>query len=182
VGYTQPPIQWVPVSLSLGISTQDLKLTTHLHLVPRSRMSGTIPPLSYTSSLCGTFYKPETTLSTEHCMRIADTVKCPSLLSTKYPCIDKTCIIWIDVIFTESHSLLTWHTVTGQDLMYPNPWTSSVQQLQSRVRAQLISTSTASSTSSSKSLSLDPGSGAEMPESPRQGALSNVQNPRLTTG
>ncbi|XP_021939313.1 small G protein signaling modulator 2-like isoform X3 [Zootermopsis nevadensis] len=72
--------------------------------------------------------------------------------------------------------------LTGQDLMYPSPLTSSVQQLQSKVRAQLISTSTASSTSSSKSLSLDPGSGAEMPESPRQGALSSGQNPKLTTG
>lgn len=66
--------------------------------------------------------------------------------------------------------------------MNPSPWTGSVQQLQSRVRAQLISTSTASSTSSSKSLSLDPGSGAEMPESPRQGAISSGPTPKLSTG
>jgi hypothetical protein len=29
----QPPIQWVPGAFSLGV-----KLTTHLHLLPRSRM------------------------------------------------------------------------------------------------------------------------------------------------
>ncbi|XP_023715456.1 small G protein signaling modulator 2 isoform X2 [Cryptotermes secundus] len=72
--------------------------------------------------------------------------------------------------------------LAGQDLMDPSPWTGSIQHLQSRVRAQLISTSTASSTSSSKSLSLDPGSGAEMPESPRQGVISNGPTPKLTTG
>lgn len=69
-----------------------------------------------------------------------------------------------------------------QDLMDPSPWTGSIQQLQSRVRAQLISTSTASSTSSSKSLSLDPGSGAEMPDSPRAGVMSSGPTPKLTTG
>jgi hypothetical protein len=37
---TQPPIQWVPGILSLCVT-----LTTHPHLVPRSRMS-----MSYTSS------------------------------------------------------------------------------------------------------------------------------------
>jgi hypothetical protein len=40
LGPTQPPIQWVPGALSRGV-----KLTTHLHLVPRSRMRGAIPPL-----------------------------------------------------------------------------------------------------------------------------------------
>ena len=77
------------------------------------------------------------------------------------------------------------NTVTGQDLMDPGPWAAGVQQLQSRVRAQLISTSTASSTSSSKSLSLDPSSGPEMPDSPRQGATvpgAPSQAPKLTTG
>jgi hypothetical protein len=34
------PIQWV-----LGIVSLGVKLTTHLHLVPRSRMRGVIPPL-----------------------------------------------------------------------------------------------------------------------------------------
>jgi hypothetical protein len=46
VGPTQPPIQWVRGSLSLGQSGRGVKLTTHLHLVPRSRMRGSIPPLS----------------------------------------------------------------------------------------------------------------------------------------
>jgi hypothetical protein len=37
---TQPPIQWIPGALSLGV-----KLTTHLHIVPRSRTRGAIPSL-----------------------------------------------------------------------------------------------------------------------------------------
>jgi len=39
LGPTQPPIQWVPGA------GRGVKLTTHLHLVPRSRMRGAIPPL-----------------------------------------------------------------------------------------------------------------------------------------
>jgi hypothetical protein len=39
-GPTQPLIQWVQGALSLGV-----KLTTHLHLVPRSRMRGVIHSL-----------------------------------------------------------------------------------------------------------------------------------------
>jgi hypothetical protein len=45
MGPNQPPIQWVPGALSLGQNGQGVKLTTHLHLVPRSRMCGAIPPL-----------------------------------------------------------------------------------------------------------------------------------------
>ncbi|XP_069683342.1 small G protein signaling modulator 2-like isoform X2 [Periplaneta americana] len=67
--------------------------------------------------------------------------------------------------------------LAGQELMDPSQWTTGAQQLQSRVRAQLISTSTASSTSSSKSLSLDPSSGPELPESPKPVVVS-----KLTTG
>jgi hypothetical protein len=37
LGPTQPPTQWVPGSLSLGVKWPGLKLTTHLHLVPRSK-------------------------------------------------------------------------------------------------------------------------------------------------
>jgi hypothetical protein len=33
--FHQPPIQWVSGDLSLGWSGRDVKLTTHLHLVPR---------------------------------------------------------------------------------------------------------------------------------------------------
>jgi hypothetical protein len=40
LGSSQPPIQWVLGALSLSV-----KLTTHLYLVPRLRMSGAIPPL-----------------------------------------------------------------------------------------------------------------------------------------
>jgi hypothetical protein len=40
-----PPIQWVPGSLSLGVKRPDLKLTKHLHLVLRLIMRGATPPL-----------------------------------------------------------------------------------------------------------------------------------------
>jgi hypothetical protein len=43
-GPTQSPIQWVPGALSLRIKRPGIKLTTHLHLVLRSRIRGTIPP------------------------------------------------------------------------------------------------------------------------------------------
>jgi hypothetical protein len=42
LGPIQPPIQWAPGALSSG---RGVKQTTHLHLVPRSRMSGATPPL-----------------------------------------------------------------------------------------------------------------------------------------
>jgi hypothetical protein len=45
VGPTQLLVQWVPGALSLGVKRPGVKLTTQLHLVPRSRMSGAIPPL-----------------------------------------------------------------------------------------------------------------------------------------
>jgi hypothetical protein len=46
LGHTQPPIQCVLGSLTPGEeSDRGVKLTTHLHLVPRSRMRGAIPPL-----------------------------------------------------------------------------------------------------------------------------------------
>jgi hypothetical protein len=37
LGPTQPSIWWVPGAFSLGVKW-GMKLTTHLHLVPRSRM------------------------------------------------------------------------------------------------------------------------------------------------
>jgi hypothetical protein len=46
LGPTQPPVQWVPGVLSPGVKRgRGVTLTTHPHLVPRSRMSR-----SYTSS------------------------------------------------------------------------------------------------------------------------------------
>jgi hypothetical protein len=36
LGPTQPPIQWVPGGLFLGVKRPDVR-TTHLHLVPRSK-------------------------------------------------------------------------------------------------------------------------------------------------
>jgi hypothetical protein len=50
LGPTQPPIHWVLDALPLGWSGQGMKLTTHLHLVPRLRMCEAIPPLYHTSS------------------------------------------------------------------------------------------------------------------------------------
>jgi hypothetical protein len=35
---TQPPIQWVSGTVSPGISGKGVKLTTHLHLMPKLRM------------------------------------------------------------------------------------------------------------------------------------------------
>jgi hypothetical protein len=43
---TQPPIQWVSGTLSLGVKRPRCEGTTHLHLVPRLRMHGAIPPLA----------------------------------------------------------------------------------------------------------------------------------------
>jgi len=40
-----PPIQWVPGALTPGVKRPGMKLTTHLHLVPRLRMRGAIPHL-----------------------------------------------------------------------------------------------------------------------------------------
>jgi hypothetical protein len=37
-GPTWPPIQWVPGALSVGLNGRGVKLTTHLHLVPRSNL------------------------------------------------------------------------------------------------------------------------------------------------
>jgi hypothetical protein len=44
LGSTQPPNQWVPGVLSMGV-----KVAIHLHLVPRLRYQGAVPPLWYTS-------------------------------------------------------------------------------------------------------------------------------------
>jgi len=45
LGPTQPPIQWVPGALSLGVKWPGREAITHLHLMPRSRMRGAIPQL-----------------------------------------------------------------------------------------------------------------------------------------
>jgi hypothetical protein len=50
LGPTQPPIQWATVTFLRGQSSRDVKVTTHLHLVPRLRMHGAIPALLHMSS------------------------------------------------------------------------------------------------------------------------------------
>jgi hypothetical protein len=50
LGHTQPPIQWVPGALSMGVKRPGLELTTHLHLVPRLRMCEAMSPLPNTPS------------------------------------------------------------------------------------------------------------------------------------
>jgi len=52
LGPTQPSIQEVRGTLSSEVE-RTVKLTTHLHLMPRLRMCGAIYPLTYTSSWCG---------------------------------------------------------------------------------------------------------------------------------
>jgi len=47
---TQPPIQWVPAVLSLGVSRHGVKLITDLYFMLRLRICGAIPPLPNTSS------------------------------------------------------------------------------------------------------------------------------------
>jgi len=46
LGPTHLLIHWTPGALSLGVNDRIVKLTTHLHLVPRWRICGSIPPLS----------------------------------------------------------------------------------------------------------------------------------------
>jgi hypothetical protein len=79
LGPTQPPIQWVPGALPCG---RGVKLPTHLHLVPRSRMRGAIPPLpqyafmvwclvkhkdNFTFTFTFTFYNSSFTLAASNC-------------------------------------------------------------------------------------------------------------------
>ena len=47
LGPTQPPIKWVTVFFPVDKVAKEWKLTTHLHLVLRFRMSGAIPLLPY---------------------------------------------------------------------------------------------------------------------------------------
>ena len=42
----KPIIQWVMGALALRLSSQDVRVATHLHLVPRLRISGGIPPFT----------------------------------------------------------------------------------------------------------------------------------------
>jgi hypothetical protein len=50
LGPTQPPVQWIPGVLSLGIKRQERE-AYHSPLAPTSRMRGTIPLLPNTSPL-----------------------------------------------------------------------------------------------------------------------------------
>jgi hypothetical protein len=55
----QPPIKCVPGALSPGLEQLGHELTTHLYLVPRLIMHGTIPPLPQMSS-CYDVYAKDT--------------------------------------------------------------------------------------------------------------------------
>ena len=59
---TDTSIQWVPWFLSFGVMWQNMRLTTHLHLVLRLRMSEAIPPLLYAFMVCigKTLHLPKT--------------------------------------------------------------------------------------------------------------------------
>jgi hypothetical protein len=45
LGPIHPPVQWVPRALSLGLKRPEREADHSIHLVPSSRMRGTIPPL-----------------------------------------------------------------------------------------------------------------------------------------
>jgi len=52
MGPTQPPVQWVPGVLSPGVKRgRRVTLTTHPHLVPRSRISRSYTPLPPSTSM-----------------------------------------------------------------------------------------------------------------------------------
>jgi len=53
LGPTQPPIHWIPWTLSSGVKRPGPE-ADHFYLVPSLRMCGAIPPLSHMSSQCGT--------------------------------------------------------------------------------------------------------------------------------
>jgi hypothetical protein len=55
LGPTQPPLQWVPGVLSPRMKRPGREADTHLQLVPRSRIRGSIHPLPHTFSLRGSF-------------------------------------------------------------------------------------------------------------------------------
>jgi hypothetical protein len=50
LGPTQYPIQWLMGVLSLKVGQQGMKLTTHIHLVPKSRIGGDKSHLPYMPS------------------------------------------------------------------------------------------------------------------------------------
>jgi hypothetical protein len=65
LGTTQPPVQWIPGCLSPGLRRgRGVMLTTHPHLVPRSRMSKryTRLPLSAFMACGGTALSSDMTI------------------------------------------------------------------------------------------------------------------------
>jgi len=68
LGPTQPSIQFVRRLFPTGVKAAGgVKLTTHLHLVPRLRMRGYIHPLPHTSSWGGAYLRTRITLPL-HCL------------------------------------------------------------------------------------------------------------------
>jgi hypothetical protein len=58
-----PPVQWLPGTLSPGSkASRSVQLTTHLHLVPRLRMSKAVSPLPCKFLLYGASTSTRTTL------------------------------------------------------------------------------------------------------------------------
>jgi hypothetical protein len=50
LGLTKPPVKWVLGTFSLEVKRLGRGVTSHLHLVARSKKPGAIPPLPNTSS------------------------------------------------------------------------------------------------------------------------------------
>jgi len=75
---TKPPIQRIPEALSPGV-----KLTTHLHLVPRLKTRGAVPHSPNMSSWCGAQWNTRTPLSShERSMYRPRNVHLPSVSFT----------------------------------------------------------------------------------------------------
>jgi hypothetical protein len=63
MGPTEPPIQCVLGAFTSGQGMWVLKLTTHLHLMPRQKMDGPTPSFPYTSLWCDTLLSTTVTFS-----------------------------------------------------------------------------------------------------------------------
>jgi hypothetical protein len=79
LGPTQLPVQWVPGVISPGIKYgRGVSLTTHPHLVPRSRMSRsyTASPPCASMACSGTAFFMKGMLQTGHVARVGKMVTC----------------------------------------------------------------------------------------------------------
>jgi hypothetical protein len=75
LGPSQYPIQWLMGVLSMKVGQQQgMKLTTHIHLVPKSRIGGDKSQLpcmpskhAFGTTICFTFYHEQATATVTQC-------------------------------------------------------------------------------------------------------------------